>query len=187
MLYSNCRQTLPSGAPSALQQLGRGSLVCFGSTLGGAFCVDTVFVVAHAEPWNPDGPAALGHDPAFQTCTADAITSGGCTAPGPLTLYYGATIDDPVEGMYSFVPTRRADDPDSRFARPAVTLDGLVNPASTQPARGAGRPLPVVRVRQAWNDLRRQVLDADLLLGIWFQVPDRHDDEEVPPSDRPRC
>jgi hypothetical protein len=197
MLYSNCRQTLPGGGPSALQRLDRGSVICFGSTIRGAFCVDTVFVVASARPWDPQDPYGLELDPAFTTCTADAITSKGyeaattcaptCAPLGPLTLYCGATVDDPVDGMYSFVPARRADDPDARFERPAVVLDDIVNPLSTQAARGATRPLDAARVRQAWDDVRRQVLDADLVLGTWFQTPTRKSDEDLPVANRTAC
>ena len=43
-------------------------------------------------------------------------------------LYIGATPDDPVEGMFSYVPCRPADADRSGFARPAITLPGLINP-----------------------------------------------------------
>lgn len=186
MLYSNCLQLREEG-PSGLQRLGRGSVICFGSKLNHGFRLDTVFVVASAEPWNPGRAGALGLDPAFITCTADALISGGCSAPGPLTLYHGASIDDPVDDMYSFVPARRADEADPRFARPAIAVEQLINPDHGQAARGIAHPLPIERIRQGWNDVRQQVLDANLLLGVWFQVPDLAGDEHVPVSYRRRC
>jgi hypothetical protein len=51
--------------------------------------------------------------------------------------------------MYSFVLARRADESDSSCARPAVSLDDLINPASAQAARGAKKPLPIEQVGRA--------------------------------------
>jgi hypothetical protein len=147
--------------------------------------VDTVFVVAGAQPWSPDQTTDLGFDEAFLVCTAQALTSsvdadGGC---GPrrtgwardaglaLTLYRGATVDDPVHGMYSLVPARPAGHPDCRFARPAVRLSERINPASTQSARGAGDWLVIETVRQAWTSVRDQVLAQDLVLATWLATP----------------
>lgn len=186
MLYSNCLQ-LRMGEPSGLQRLGHGSVICFGSKTNHAFRLDTVFVVATAEPWGPGDARALGLDPAFITCTAEALTSGGCTPPGPLTLYRGATVDGPIDGMYSFVPARRADDGDSRFARPAIAIEQLIDPEYGRAARGTARPLSAEQIRHAWNEVRLQVLDADLLLGVWLQVPDFAGDEDVPISDHRSC
>lgn len=132
MLYSNCRQTSgsPIRTPNSMQRLTRGSVICFGSTLDGVFCLDTVFVVGSAEPWDPAHGVAADIDEAFRICTSDPLIarddgSGvalSCATGAPLTLYRGATVDDPVEGMFSFVPARRADARDRRFARPAVRL-----------------------------------------------------------------
>ena len=199
MIYCCCKQTIRGGRPTALQRLGRGSVICFGSTVGHAFCVDTVFVVASAEPWAAGDAADMGLDEAFRVCTADAIVTwqdlepgaSGC-APGesvPFTLYRGATVDDPVDGMFSFVPARRADaGPEAmRFARPAVELPGLINPASQQSAWGANRPLPPDRVFDAWEALAVQVLAADLVLATWLQTPPCEATGPVPAIGRTRC
>jgi len=156
MVYCCCKQTVRGGRPTALQRLGRGSVICFGSTIDHAFCVDTVFVVASAEPWTAADAADLDLDEAFRVCTAEAIVTwqdldpgaSGC-GPGesvPFTLSRGATVDDPVDGMFSFVPARRADaGPQAmRFARPAVELPGW----STRPA-GRALGAPTDRCRRA--------------------------------------
>ena len=90
-------------------------------------------------------------------------------------LYRGATVERPVDGMYSFVPARRADEPDPRFPRPAILLPELVNPGNARAAKGATTPLAVADVQAAWEAVRRQVLDADLLLGIMLWTPERRD------------
>lgn len=108
-----------------MQSLSAGSVVCFGSTRHGQFWVDTVFVVATAQPWLPDQTTDLDLDEAFLACTAQPLTAwaetnAGCArprtgcAPGSgleFMLYRGATLDNPVHGMYSFVPARPADHP----------------------------------------------------------------------------
>jgi hypothetical protein len=35
--------------------------------------------------------------------------------------------------------------------------------------------------------VRQQVIDADLPLGVWFQVPELAGDENMPASDRLTC
>ena len=197
MLYSNCRQH-SKGNANAMQRLHRGSVLCFGSTMDGEFCLDTVFVVASAEPWSPaDGPADV--EEAFTVCTVEAVGTGeaaaaacapgGCAAPlgRRYTLYRGATVDDPVDGTFSFVPARRADDPHPSFARPAIHLPGLVNPRSTQSYNGTNRPRPLVEVRAAWEAVRVQVLAADLVLATHLETPERRGDEDVPSGGRGRC
>jgi hypothetical protein len=42
-----------------------------------------------------------------------------------LRLYYGATPDAPVEGMFSFVPCQRAEGA-TGFARPVIDLGDLL-------------------------------------------------------------
>lgn len=43
MVYSNCKQTIrPDNRPTALQRLTRGSVICFGSAIGGESCADTI-------------------------------------------------------------------------------------------------------------------------------------------------
>ena len=211
MLYSNCKQA-PGGRPNWLQRLEPGSVICFGSTIGGDFCVDTVFVVARGDPWDPADAAHLGLDDAFLACTASPLSSwqeetgtcracgsthespsGGCgprrraprradrpscppDQPVAFTLYRGATVDDPVDGMFSFVPARPADGGNVRFARPAVDLGELLNPTSVRSPRGAKEPRAIDDLRRAWTSVAQQVLAADLVLATWFEPPMCDDD-----------
>lgn len=188
MLYSNCRQRTPRGQPNSMQRLTRGSVICFGSRIEGVFCVDAVLVVASAEPWTPAGAADLDVDDAFKVCTARSLMTKRGDAYLPLTLYRGATVDDRVEGMFSFVPARRADVDDLRFARPRVALPGLIKPSVWRSTWGSTCQRPLASVRDAWEAIRRQVLAADLLLAVWLQTPDREThDVVVPESSRQRC
>lgn len=167
--YSNCKQQTVNG-PTNIQRLPRGSLIIFGSTLDGEFVVDTVFVVASARPWTPSDSAALDVDDAFRTCTIDSVATTEHRDAG-FTVYSGATPKQPVEGMYSFVPARRADDPAARFARPALHLPDLVNPASTMAPKGVGTQLSSDDVRDAWLRVREQVSSAGCVLGVNLHTP----------------
>ena len=184
MLYSNCKQ-VKQGRPTGMQSLEPGSVVCFGSPQRDDFVVDTVFVVATTQPWIPNRIAGLDLDEAFLVCTAQSLaawaeTETGCAqsrtscASGSdleFTLYRGAPLDNPVHGMYSFVPARPTDHPTPRFARPAVHVPHRINPASKQSDRGARHLLPIETVRQAWASLRHQVLTNNLVLATSLTTP----------------
>jgi hypothetical protein len=197
MIYSCCKQTA-NGKSTAMQRLDRGSVVCFGSKIDGAFCLDTVFVVASAEPWAAADAKDMDLDDAFRVCTASAIVSWECAAaraqssctpaePLPLVLYRGATYDDPVDGMFSFVPARRAGADTVRFARPSLDLpDDLLRPAS-QNFWGALRALLIDDVRAAWEQVGMQVLVADLVLATWLQTPTCEGDAVIPETQQSRC
>jgi hypothetical protein len=197
MIYSCCKQTA-DGRPTAMRRLDRGSVICFGSKIDGAFCLDTVFVVASAEPWTAADAEDMDVDDAFRTCTASAIVSGECATaraqssctpaePLPLVLYHGATYDDPVDGMFSFVPAGRADADMVRFARPSLDLpDDLLRPAS-QNFWGALRILPIDDVRAAWEQVGMQVRAADLVLATWLQTPPCEGGAAISETQQSRC
>jgi len=183
MLYSNCKQTIaigPERRPNSMQRLTRGSVVCFGSTIDGEFCIDTVLVVASAEPWIPAKAADLAVDDAFKVCTGGSIMTARGGADLRLTLYRGATVDDSVEGMFSFVPAQRADAADPRFARPPIRLHGMINPACRRSTWGSKRPLSMDALRDCWEAVRHQTVAAGLLLAVWLQTPDRQGGDMAP-------
>ena len=107
-----------------MQDLTPGSVICFGSTIDGQFCLDKVLVIACADPWLPAEADRLDVGDAFAICTGGSITAGGTDAKADLTLYRGATVNNTVAGMFSFVPARPAHDEDARFARPAIPCRG---------------------------------------------------------------
>jgi hypothetical protein len=189
MLYSNCKQIVgPARVRTAMQHLPRGSVICFGSSIDGDFCIDTVFVVASAEPWVPAEASHLDASEAFAICTGGSIVAGRTDANTELVLYRAATPANPVDGMYSFAPARDAGGRDPRFARPPIELPGLINPASKQSTWGSKRPLSRSEVRRAWASVRRQVLHHDTLLAVHLETPSEKDQvSPVPPTNRSRC
>jgi hypothetical protein len=84
-------------------------------------------------------------------------------------LYRGATPASPIAGMFSFTPCAAADS-GRFFARPAITLPGLVDPARSRQAGTIG-----MRDRDAiaeqWHAVVRQVCDVGLGLGVGIQLP----------------
>lgn len=188
MIYSNCKQIVgPDRTATSMQRLPRGSIICFGSTIDGSFCLDTLLVIASAETWIPAKARELDVSSAFAVCTADSVSTSSTDANLELTLYRGATFDDPVDGMFSFVPAKAAHHPYPRFARPRVVVDGLINAENRQSTWGSKRPLGRARVRAAWDTVVEQVLDADLVLAVGLDIPPREDVVPVPGSVRTRC
>lgn len=167
MAYIGCRQ--PSNRK--LRQLGRGSLILFGSNLNRRFVLDTVFVV---DGW-------IEHDcntfeEKLSGIASDAHLRAG-VAPfhgwgikKTLRYYAGATSRDPVAGMYSFVPCLPAAGPRSGFARPALQLDGLIDPDLRMQARSS-EPLVIATVADLWNEVVDQVTKSGLALATHLELP----------------
>jgi hypothetical protein len=165
--FSNCQQLTPKRNRSFLQSLTLGSLILFGSTIGADFVIDTVFVIKDGHRFSPGEPPES--DEAFGICTVESLLTSG-NPNDPLTLYRGATYEAAVDGMYSFVPCRPAHVDEVRFPRPAISLGPYVNPKSTQSAR-CSKARSHADVREQWNRIRKQVLDAGCLLAVWVSTP----------------
>jgi hypothetical protein len=146
-----------------------------------------MFVVGSSEPWSPAARAALDVDEAFAICTVDSVGSVARDRHLELTLYRGATYEDPFDGMYSFLPAKLADDADSRFARPSIR-SRFIKPSNKQSTMGSKESLSTGALEQAWKAVRDQVLAHGLLLAVHIQTPERlASDTVVPTSDRERC
>ncbi|MDE3094733.1 MAG: hypothetical protein KGK07_01870 [Chloroflexota bacterium] len=125
MRYAICRQA----RHELLRRLESGDVVFFGSLRKRDECghrapefnffLDTVFVVRCGQPyWKSALPQNV--DDLYRRATLDRIR--GQIPDRGLVLYEGAMLDDPAEGMFSFVPCKPAkSDTDAvRFARPMI-------------------------------------------------------------------
>ncbi len=168
--YSNCKQLTPRGRPSKLQELEPGSVILFGSAHQGDFVLDTVFVVGGRTRFVP-AESSGEFDEVFESVTVRALRSKDDSREFEYTAFTGATLGNSIGGMYSFAPCRPVEDGNYRFARPAISVPGVINPASRQAPSGAGNGTSLARARQAWELVRDQVLASGCLLGYRFKNP----------------
>ena len=201
--YSNCRQLKQSG----FRSLAAGSVILFGSTLGLAsadgprFVLDTLFVVSgQRQKFTPADPPST--DEAFRVCTIQALATGddanacgasdACSAANAwFTLYSGATYEAPINGMYSFVPCRRADRKDFRFARPTLSLPlDVVNPRNWRGPRERVGRCRRMKFGICGRLCATRLSPPDVLKEFTSQPPPRTTAHrtpwfELPPSERP--
>lgn len=162
-VYTNCRQQ----QNGKLRDLGEGSVVLFGSSLAGAFVLDTVLVVSHAQPYRPiDGPPTP--DLAGEVLITEPLAKGEGADAGNV-WYTGATAADPVDGMFSFVPALPHATGRDGFERPAIRLDGFVHPNLAQQARCTEVSLP--EARTVWDAVADKVRGAGLVLAHSLPLP----------------
>ena len=179
-LYSNCRQpTSPS-----LKRLDKGSVIAFGSCKkrgGERWLIDTVFVVADSASYRVSEAGRLLRD---QTSEVFSIVTGGplsdneeagCAADESFRLYRGATLDDPVDKMFSFFPARSAGGGEG-FPRPVINLPSkYFNPRVCMAAKGVSSELSRDVLHSIWTDLVEQVRQAGLVLGTHAALPERRE------------
>ena len=58
------------------------------------------------------------------------------------------------------------------FARPAVTLDGVITPGLMMGAK-VTRNLSIDQIKELWDAVAAQVIEQGLALGIQFSLPPR--------------
>jgi hypothetical protein len=172
IVYTACRQD----RNAKLRNLGRGAVVLFGSSLSGAFVLDTVLVVTGYVDHNL-------HDLNFRTelvgiaspenmrMTLEPWYSSGIETT--FRFYVGATPEHPVNGMFSFVPCRPVEGLGDGFARPAIDLGRFIKPRLSMQARTSAA-LDADRIAELWRRVADQVLASDeqLALATRLDLPD---------------
>jgi hypothetical protein len=152
---------------TGMRFLAPGSVILFGSTLGGKFVLDTVFIVGtwidhdarnYKERLKGKVPAAYWEVTLrpWYWMAVDSLS---------YRLYFGATYDNPVAGMFSFTPCIEVDESSNGFRRPPVELQGVINAGSLQQPRMNPQASPA-EAAGLWSAVRQQVLSQDLLLGV---------------------
>jgi hypothetical protein len=174
-LYTGCQQHTNGGrTETQLRRLSRGSLILFGSCRDlSRFVVDTVFVVA----WYVDH-SFRDHEDLLREVVNDeyrTVTLGPWYAEGDgemsFRLYLGATPNDPVEGMFSFVPCVPADgDVDPRFPRPEIRIPGAITSHLRQ-----GKKITKIEQLQGiatlWREVVHQTERQGLAIATRIGVP----------------
>lgn len=180
-----------------LRNLQPGSVLLFGSCVDkDHFGLDTVFVVKdYIDLPVPDNDGHVADE--FARNNPEAVpdhylhsTLRFYFGPIPsLRLYIGATIDDPFDGMYSFVPCAPFDLPDEfdfaeddgtcipRLPRPRIEIPGVISDRMNQSysLTSMGELPEGFRrgdsFRGLWNEVVRQVMDQKLVLGTTIDLP----------------
>lgn len=189
MLYTCCKQLLATGRPTGLRYLPRGSVILFGSHMGGAFCLDTIIVVSSyidhtTGTWEDK---LQGHVPdVYWSTTLLPVYANGDRTHNRLgigwRMYQSATFGDRIGGMFSFVPARPVADVPEPFERPRVRLAGLITDGLKQGQKFT--PLPPLTLHDAWLDVVEQVTGEDLVLATTLALPaaDSMKEPAPPPS-----
>jgi hypothetical protein len=166
--YTCCQQHF-RGKPSGLQGLAPGSLILFGSSLGGAFVLDTVFVIAD-EGVSHDSASyrqrLAGSVPdAYFDITLDRWYADPFE---PCRLYNGATVDAPLNGMFSFFPAIPWAPGTAGFARPPIRIPDVISDGLTQNRKCTSAT--VARTADVWREVVRQV-EEHVWLGVQAEMP----------------
>jgi hypothetical protein len=175
-IYFVCKQYIKkTDRTTSLAKLDKGSLILFGSTHGNSkpeayFQLDTVFVVGDFIDYDVSDPEALSGIPGLETYR-QIVYKMAFPSPAPkpihLRLYYGATPESPISGMYSYSPAKIWDDDQHGFPRaplrnrPFMTNNLNASPRSTKVSNEL--------VIDNWKSIRKTTRDAGLVEGYGFQ------------------
>jgi hypothetical protein len=174
--YTGCLQHTKRG-PTQLRFLARGSILLFGSCRERSrFVVDTVFVV---DRWIDHGVTDF-EEKLLQGAVSDAYAS---VTIGPWysahmpedrshRLYFGASPDRMVDGMYSFFPCLPAPTAPDGFPRPTIRLPGQITQQLLQGKKMTAISKPD-EARALWGEVAEQVHSQRLMLGVNAELPSR--------------
>lgn len=171
--YFTCKQyKAKTFRPTQLASLDEGSIILFGSTKDNSFFqLDTVFVIAEYLEYDPSDKNSL---------TANSVPKDYYNAvfkmafPKPyedsikLRLYFGATYENPVDGMYSFSPSMVYNGSKQGF--PRIALKNL-SPYLTNNLNAAPKISLVGReaVKGFWEMIRAVSRKAGCVEGVRFE------------------
>lgn len=171
--YTGCLQHTRLG-PTQLRFLAPGSLVLFGSCREKSrFVADTVFVVSqHVDHAAGDWEEVLDGKVAgvYWKVTLEPWYRGSVPAGQSHRLYFGATPEEPVAGMFSFFPCGPYDHGERGFARPEIHIPGFITRHLTQ-GKKIARDLSLAEVGELWEQVVRQVESQGLSLGTYAELP----------------
>ncbi|TAL15835.1 hypothetical protein EPN96_11485 [bacterium] len=171
-LYSNCMQwSQQRGSWNSLHNLANGSVILFGSNMGGFFILDTVFVVKNSVEITGNNLNVFQSLPkSFKAATLTLLT-----APKEgenFRLYFGATLEKPQDGMFSFFPAQRKENCSKGFQRPVIELNGII---ANKQKQGYGLNIQTRGnagvVKKLWEKVVNQVIEQKCVLGTYAEEP----------------
>lgn len=171
--YTGCMQHTKNG-PTQLRNLTRGSVILFGSCLHRShFVVDTVFVVAdqidHSRRNFKDRLQGRVSE-TYEDVTLAPWYENLVERDKSHRLYFGATFESPIEGMFSFFPCLPYKEQPRGFSRPTLRIPGVISDNKCQ-GFTKNEQASAIAVRDLWEEVRRQVTCQGLRLGIEAALP----------------
>lgn len=158
--YFLCQQFQKKSKNSTqLGKLEKGSIILFGSGKGqkrktAFFQLDTVFVVSDYIEYDPSDPDALNQENLGNY--RDIVFKMGFPEPYDrsltLRLYFGATYEKPVEGMYSFSPSKIYKNNEQGFPRVRLQDMDYITNNKTQGYKITSKPKE--EVKDFWVKIR---------------------------------
>ena len=178
-LYSCCKQRRKNMVDiTQMGKLEKGSIILFGSTIsskrgGPYFVLDTVFVVGEYKEYHrKDAKTELdGFVPNDYFDIMGYEDSEDKSDNKLFVCYKGATVSNPVDGMFSFVPCRPCPDREMGFPRVKLTqndfhfLSNNLNAAPKYTTVGNTKPY--------WDNLSEIVQIGGYKLGVNFEYRQR--------------
>src|SRR5438132_3921456 len=171
-LYTECQQHTDEGE-TQLRNLRRGSGILFGSCLGASFVLDTVLVV---DEYVDHGFATYGRQlgrrlpKTYETATIDVLYRRENPDLNEHRLYFGATPERTVGGMFSFFPCLPWARASAGFRRPRILIPGLITQTKTQGYKLTSVP-EIGGMKRFWDRIVGQVTVAGLALGTFAELP----------------
>jgi hypothetical protein len=157
------------------------------------FVIDTVFVVKTAKSYLSLDDIAKMNIGKYTDISTKFITgkNNKIDPPQGLTLYTGATFDDPVEGMYSFVPAKEYDNREIGFPRFFMPneffntnfkdyfqrferREGRIFEGGAMGVKGPNESRSTSEVIEFWKYIKTEV-SKDHVLGVNFKMPEVDD------------
>jgi hypothetical protein len=175
--FTGCQQHR-NGHPTQLAHLKPGSVVLFGSALDYQFVLDTVFVVG--DRWIDHTKADHSNringtiSRAYREVTIEPWYSGDIPRDRVHRLYFGATPDRPVNGMFSFFPSLPIAEVANGFARPVIDIPRVITQSQTQSFQRTFLS-SLDDAHSLWRQVIRQVRERGLLLGTHAELPFRRE------------
>jgi hypothetical protein len=177
-LYGFCKQS----HFSQLAHLRSGSVILLGSCKDGGFVLDMLFVVGNCPPIDHSSAKDLKGKipPVYLDVTVlpwygNVGKVKGCAQRQKCRLYFGATPDNPVNGMYSFFPCEPYGVNAKGFARPRISLSGRIRDNLKRGAKFRGKDrterLGPAAMKMLWDEVVKQVEDNQLELGVYAEMP----------------
>jgi hypothetical protein len=176
--YTVCQQYKGKTA-TTVRSLEKGSVILFGSCINrDSFVIDTVFVVDHWIEHSkknyknvlknniPNTYTDVTISPLYQNLyqkTKKDIS---------FRLYFGATYNKPVNGMFSFFPCCPYNNKLKGFARPRIEIKNVITNNLLQ-GKKLNPQNNIKDVKKLWDEVVKQVKKHKLMLGIYTQLPPR--------------